>query len=202
LVSALRVRAPHRLKPARCPGFDPAVFARVLEKNYLRAAQPGRGKFRWFLIASFRHFLANEWDRATAKKRGGGKPPISLDELAAEDRYSRELAHELSPDKIYERTWALTLLEHVRARLRAEFTAMGRTERFDLLEKFLPGEESELTYAEAGRRIGLAEGSVKSEVHRLKRRYREWLRAEVAHTVATPAEIDEEIRHLIAVIGT
>ena len=179
-----------------------AFFARLLEKNYLEAARPNRGKFRWFLIASFRHFLANEWDRATAQKRGGGRPPISLDELAAEDRYRRELAHELIPDKIYERSWALTLLEQARARLREEFAAMARTERFDLLEKFLPGEDGELTYAEAGRLIGLTEGAVKSEVHRLKRRYRELLRAEVAHTVATPAEIDEEIRHLIAAIGT
>jgi RNA polymerase sigma-70 factor (ECF subfamily) len=188
--------------PPDAQDLTQAFFARLLEKNYLDAAQPGRGKFRWFLIASFRHFLANEWDRATAQKRGGGRPPISLDELAAEDRYSRELAHELSPDKIYERSWALTLLEQARTRLRAEFVAMAKTERFDLLEQFLPGEDSELTYAEAGRLIGLTEGAVKSEVHRLKRHYRELLRTEVAHTVATPAEIDEEIRHLIAAIGT
>jgi RNA polymerase sigma-70 factor (ECF subfamily) len=151
-------------------------FARLLEKNYLDAAQPGRGKFRWFLIASFRHFLANEWDRATAQKRGGGRPPISLDELAAENRYSRELTH-AEPRQNVQRTWALTLLEQARVRLRAEFAATGKTERFDLLEKFLPGEESELTYAEAGRLIGLTEGAVKSEVHRLKRRYRELLRS-------------------------
>jgi hypothetical protein len=111
-----------------------AFFARVLERNYLHAVQPGRGKFRWFLLASLRHFLANEWDRATAEKRGGSQRHISIDELTAEDLYRREPTHALTAQECYERTWALTLLEKARVGLQVEFTAAGKTERFGVLE--------------------------------------------------------------------
>ena len=188
--------------PSDAQDLTQAFFARLLEKKYLDVVQPGRGKFRWFLLASLRHFLANERDRARAEKRGGGKPHIPIDQLMAEDQYSREPAHELTAEKLYERTWALTLLEQARVQLRAEFAAANKSERFDLLEQFLPGEDGELTYAQVGQRLGIAEGTVKSEVHHLRRRYRELLRAEVAQTVATPAEIGEEIRHLIAALGS
>jgi RNA polymerase sigma factor (sigma-70 family) len=178
-----------------------AFFARFLEKKYLDVAQPSRGRFRWFLLASLRHFLANEWDRARAEKRGGGKPHIPIDQLLAEHQYSREPAHELTAEKLYERAWALTLLEKARARLRAEYVAADRSERFNILEQFLPGEDIELTYTQVGHKLGIAEGTVKAEVHYLRRRYRELLRAEVAQTVASPEEIVEEIRHLIAALG-
>lgn len=188
--------------PPDAQDLTQAFFARVLERNYLHAVQPGRGKFRWFLLASLRHFLASEWDRAKAEKRGGGQRNISIDELTAEDLYRREPTHALTADEFYERTWALTLLEKARLGLHAEFAAVGKSERFDVLEQFLPGEDGELMYAQAGQRLRIAEGTIKAEAHHLRRRYRQLLRAEVAHTVASPSEIEEEIRHLIAALST
>jgi RNA polymerase sigma-70 factor (ECF subfamily) len=176
-------------------------FARLLAKNYLSTARPERGRFRWFLLAALRHFLANEWDKSQAAKRGGGQRLVPLDELLAEQNYSAEPADRLTAEKLYERAWALTVLQQVRTRLRAEFVAAGRGARFDLLEKFLPGEDSEMTYAQAGQMLGLAEGTVKADVHRLKNRYRELLRAEIAQTVESPAGIDEELRSLITALA-
>jgi DNA-directed RNA polymerase specialized sigma24 family protein len=164
-------------------------------------AQPERGRFRWFLLTSLRHFLANEWDRATAQKRGGGTPPIPLDEAEAESRYRLDLSHEQTAEKLYERRWALTVLEQVHQRLREEFAALGHAQHFRMLEQLLPGEERELSYREAGRELGIAEGTVKHEMHRLKQRFRELLRTEIAHTVSSPSEIDEEIQYLIQAIG-
>ena len=176
-------------------------FARLLERHDLATAEPGHGRFRSFLLTALRHFLANEWDRARAAKRGGGERLVPLDEILAESQYSREPVHELTAERLYERSWALTVLEQIRARLREEFRAADQSARFELLEKFLPGEESELTYAQAGERLVLSEGSVKSEVHRLRQRYRAVLRDQIAQTVATPEEVPEEIRHLIAVLS-
>ena len=176
-------------------------FTRLLEKHDLAAVEPGHGRFRSFLLTALRHFLANEWDRARAAKRGGGERLVPLDEILAENQYSREPVHELTAERLYERSWAWTVLEQVRARLREEFRAADQSARFEVLEKFLPGEESDLTCAEVGARLGLSEGTVKSEVHRLRQRYRAVLREEIAQTVATPLEVKEEIRHLIAVLS-
>jgi RNA polymerase sigma-70 factor (ECF subfamily) len=176
-------------------------FARLLEKKYLAMANRNRGKFRWFLLSSFKHFLANEWDRARAQKRGGGKTHLPFDDLAGEKLYALESAHELAPDRIYERTWALTLLEQARNRLRQEYTTLGKEARFDHLELFLPGEKSAISYASAAHNLGLTEGAVKAEVHRLKKRYRELVRSEIAQTVSTASEIDEELRQLIAALS-
>jgi RNA polymerase sigma-70 factor (ECF subfamily) len=139
-------------------------FAKLLEKNWLRAASPERGRFRWFLLASFKHFLANEWDRPRTKKRGGGRQPLSFDEMSPEERYSLEPSDTLSPDKLYDRTWAMTLLEKTRTRLREEFKTAGKAERFEMLEQFLPGEQAKTSYAELAKRLGVAEGTIKSEV--------------------------------------
>jgi len=187
--------------PADAQDLTQEFFARLLQKNFVGAAQPERGKFRWFLLACLRHFLANEWDRAMAKKRGGDRQFIPFDDNSAEDRYLAELTCELSPERVYERTWALTVLEQVRARLRQEYAAAGKDQRFEVLDQLLPGQDGELTRAEAAARLGVGGGAVKSEVHRLKRRYGELLRAEIAHTVADPEEIEQELRHLIEVMS-
>jgi DNA-directed RNA polymerase specialized sigma24 family protein len=176
-------------------------FRKLLEKNSLSIVDRRRGKFRWFLLAAFKGFLANEWDRVRAQKRGGGRQPIALDELTAEQRYRLEPADELTADRIYERRWALTLLEATRARLRSEYAVAGKERRFELLEGSLPGEQISRTHAEAGAELGLSEGAVKVEVHRMKKRYGELLREAVAKTVVDPSEVDEEIRHLIDVLA-
>ena len=177
-------------------------FARFLEKQQHRLADRERGKFRTFLLTAVKHFLINEWERSSAQKRGGGRTPLSLDEEATEDGQPRiELKDERTAERSYEQSWALTLLAHVRAKVEAEYRKDGKAERFAQLEKFLPGEESDMTYAEAAMRFGVAEGTIKSDVHRLKARYREVLRQEIAHTVSSPAEIDDELRYLVAILG-
>ena len=188
--------------PADAEDLTQRFFERFLEKEQYRLAQRERGRFRSFLLTTLKHFLINEWERASAQKRGGGRETVSLDELVAdEDRARVEPADEQTAEHIYERTWALTLLEKVRTRLESEYAAEGKAERYAHLEKFLPGEECDLTYAQAAARLGIAEGTIKSDMHRLKRRYRDGLRAEIAHTVATEAEVDDELRHLLSVLS-
>jgi len=177
-------------------------FARFLEKAHYLLADRQRGKFRTFLLTSVKHFLVNEWERASAQKRGGGQAMVSLDEGATEGGQPRiEVKDERTAERTFEQNWALTLLGRVRERLEAEYAAGQKAERFAQLEKFLPGEESNMTYAEAAARFGVAEGTIKSDVHRFKRRYRELLREEIANTVSSPAEIDEELRYLVTVLG-
>ena len=177
-------------------------FERFLAKEQYRLAQRERGRFRTFLLTIVKNFLINERERASAQKRGGGRELISLDEPASEGEGPRvEPVHERTAERIYEQTWALTFLEQVRQRLAGEYAAENKAERFVQLEKFLPGEESEVTYAQAAARFGVAEGTIKSDVHRLKRRYRELLREEIAHTVGSAAEVDDELRCLLAVLS-
>ena len=145
--------------------------------------------------------MVNEWDRARAAKRGGGAIHLPLDGLAAENQYSREPSHDLTAEKIYEQSWALAVLDQVRSRLQTEYAVDRKAERFRQLEPFLPGEKGELSYVQAARLLGVAEAAVKSEVHRLKKRYRQLLRAEIAQTVSTASEIDDEVRHLIDVVS-
>lgn len=175
-------------------------FATFLAKNYVGTAERERGRFHWFLLASLKHFLSNQRDRARAQKRGGDKTHIPLDELTAENRYRLEPSHALTADRLYERGWAFTVLETARSRLQEEYTTAGKRERFDQLECFLPGEQSSQTYAQAASRLGLTEAAVKSEIHRLKKRFGAVLRSEIARTVADPSEIDDELRHLISVL--
>jgi RNA polymerase sigma-70 factor (ECF subfamily) len=175
-------------------------FATLLEKGYLKVADPERGRFRSFLLASLNHFLANEWRRRSARKRGGGKPAISLDAESAETRYRQEPAHNLTPEKAYERRWALLLLEKALSTLRDEYAASGKAKVFERLSAFLGGGEH-AAYEKAARELDMTEGAVKVAVHRLRRRCREVLRAEVAQTVADPADVDEELRRLMAAVG-
>jgi RNA polymerase sigma-70 factor (ECF subfamily) len=189
-------------------GFQPAdgqdltqeFFARLLEKQYLRDADPQRGRFRSFLLASFKHFLSKERDRATAHKRGGGRKTLPLNFEAGESRYSLEPTHEVTAEKIYERRWALTLLDQVFARLRQEFDRASKQNEFDHLKIYLTGEATTQSYRDVAAGLGMTEGAVKVAVHRLRRRYRELVREEIGHTVIGPEDVDEELRQLFAAI--
>ena len=178
-----------------------AFFAQCLEKDYLRAADRARGRFRSFLLMALKRFLANEWDAARARKRGGGALPISLEALTPEQRYALEPAERFGPDRLFERRWALTLLEKVLARLREEQVAAGRSAMFELLKESLTARGRAAPYAELAARLGTSEGAVKVAVHRLRQRYRELLEAEIANTVASPEEVAEERRYLLSVLS-
>ena len=178
-----------------------AFFAQSLEKNYLGAADQAKGRFRSFLLIALKRFLANEWDKAQTLKRGGRAPLISLDALTAEQRYALEPADHLSADFLFERRWALTLLDQVLARLRAEQTTAGRNAAFELLKDSLTAGGRGTPYAELAGRLGMSEGAVKVAVHRLRQRYRELLEAEIANTVASPEEVAAERRHLLSVLS-
>jgi DNA-directed RNA polymerase specialized sigma24 family protein len=176
-------------------------FARLLEKDFLAGVDRGKGKFRSFLLAACNHFLANERDRARAKKRGGGRAILSLDAADAEGRYSAEPADAVTPEKLFERRWALALLQQVMARLRDEFEAKGKGRLFDGLRGFLVGEKG-AGYRRAAGELGLSEGAVKVAVHRLRQRYRELLHEEIGRTVGAPEEVEEELRALFAALAS
>ena len=176
-------------------------FARLLARRSLGQVDPAKGKFRSFLLAALKHFLANEWDRAQAEKRGGEHTFVSFDQQTAEERYGNEPAHEATPEKLFERRWALTLLEQVLARLREENDADGKSDLFDRLKATLTGEEDAATYAAMAAQLGMTEAAVKVAVHRLRQRYRELLRKEIARTVNSDGEVEEELRYLFAVLS-
>jgi len=169
-----------------------------LEKNYLEKLTSQQGKFRAFLLASLKHFLANEWDRARRQKRGGGVVPLSLDWQDADARYQIDPVDNLSPDKLYDRAWAVTLLEQVISRLRAESRAEGKAELFEELKPFLMVGKSAIPYAQAAAALKLSEGALRVAVHRLRRRYRELLRKEIAQTLSDPAQAEEEMQALFS----
>ena len=179
-----------------------AFFARLLEKNDLAAAERERGKFRSFLLTSLKHFLSNEWDRVHAKKRGGGRTPVSIDFGAAEGRYHLEPSHELTAEKIFDRRWALSLLVQVLARLREESAQAEKSQMFELLKVFLTGEKAPVSNRELAGELTMTEGALKVAVHRLRRRYRELLRAEIGQTVADSEEIEQEIRDLFTAMSS
>ncbi len=176
-------------------------FSRLLEKDYLRVADPERGRFRSFLLAAVDHFLAKEWRRAHAQKRGGQRAAISLDFQAGESRYSAEPAHELTPQAIYERRWALTLIERALAKLRDEFAGDDKLPLFERLKAYLGGDKVAVPYRQIAATLGMSEGAVKVAVHRLRRRCRDLVRAEIAQTVAGPEDIEEELRELFNVVS-
>ena len=176
-------------------------FARLLEKNDLPAAGHVRTRFRSFLLGAVRHFLANEWDRARALKRGAQRI-AALDGEAAEARYRLETPGEATPEKIYERRWAMALLEQVLARLEAEYAACGKSALFDELKSALTGSGNVSAYAGLAGKLNMSEGAIKTAVHRLRKRYRELLCAEIRSTVSAPADVEEELRHLMAAISS
>ena len=176
-----------------------AFFARVLEQGWIRRADPGKGRFRTFLLTALQRFLSDEWDRARAQKRGGGHPPLPLDALEA--GYQSQASTALSADLLYDRQWALSLLEHTLARLEAEFAQAGRAAEFAALKPFLAADHASISYADIARATGLAEGAARVAVHRLRKRYRERFREEIAQTVGSAAEIDAELRHLLQALA-
>ena len=177
-----------------------AFFAMLLEKKALGKVDPGKGKFRSFLLAALNNFLHNERDKALRLKRGGGAKLLSLDEDAAEARYESEPRHDESPERIFERRWANAVVEQVAARLTGEFTVGGQAERFYVLKDFLLGDPREVSYDQAAARLGLSVSAVTSAIHRMRSRFRELFRAEIASTVASPEEVDEEIRYLLGAL--
>lgn len=179
-----------------------SFFVRLLDKEYLALADPARGRFRAFLLASMKNFLVNEWNKAKAQKRSAAAPLVPLDFELGETRYRLEPADRLTPERLYEKQWALALLEHVLDRLHAEFAQAGKERQFEKLKDFIAIQATEITYAEVAPELGMSPGAVKVAVHRLRRRYRDLLREEIAQTVASPAEVDEEIQGLFASLGT
>ena len=186
--------------PDQARDLTQEFFVRLLEKNYVEQADQRRGKFRAFLLTAVKHFLLNEVDRASAKKRGGEYAFLPIEQEGAERTYQLEPAHDATPEKIFERNWAVTLLETVTDRLQREFIQAGKARQFESLKPMLTGESESIRYGEIAEELGLSEGAVKVAIHRLRRRFRELLRQEVAETVADPSLVDEEIHFLSEVL--
>jgi len=193
-------RAGH--SPPDAEDLTQGFFARLLEKDYLKAAVRDKGRFRTFLLVALKRYLANEWDRQHAQKRGGFATVVPIDQQLAESRFASEPVHNLAPDLLFDRQWAMTLLERTMTQLQQEYAASGRAELFDYLRHCLAKDESGLPYAEIAGRTKLTEAAVKMAVHRLRGRYREILQHEIAQTVSAPEEIEEEIRHLFSAFGS
>lgn len=176
-------------------------FALLIERESLSSVSPDKGKFRSFLLVSLKNFLANEWTRSQRQKRGGGQQLVSLDEEEAENRYKFEPVDTTTPESIYDRTWTETLLHRVFMLLEKEHMEQEKADLFQELKPLLWGEKGSGTYAEIAARHGISEGAVKMTVVRLRQKFAALLRAEIAHTVENPAQIEEEIRHLLAIAG-
>jgi len=186
--------------PCDAEDLTQEFFARLLAKDYLAAAAPEKGRFRTFLRVALKHFLANEWDRARRLKRGGGHTPLSLDTAMAEDRYQTERVEGLPPDRLYERRWALALLEQTLGRLRAEHASAGKTAEFECLKAVLMADRGAIDYAEVAKHLGGNEGAARVAVHRLRKRFREIYREEISQTLADGEDLDAELRHLAAAL--
>jgi RNA polymerase sigma factor (sigma-70 family) len=187
--------------PPDAEDLTQAFFARVIEEHLIMTADQEKGRFRSFLLTRLNHFLADEWDRLKAQKRGGGQRLIPLESGTAETRYRVEPVDPRSPDKLFEYRWAVTLLERVFERLRQEYEKDGKAVLFDALQGCLAQARAAVPYADVGARLGLSEGALRVTVHRLRQRYRDLLRAEIADTVSGPEEVEEELRHLFRVLA-
>ena len=173
-------------------------FGRFLAKNYLEGLSAECGRFRAFLLASLKHFLANEWDKSQCQKRGGGVAPLPLDWQTADSQFQLTVSAEPSPEQAFDREWALALLASVIERLRAECAADNSERWFEVLKPFLTVGKSALPHLQAAAELGLSEGAVRTAVHRLRRRYRELLRDEIAQTLSDPANVAEEMQALFS----
>jgi RNA polymerase sigma-70 factor (ECF subfamily) len=189
-------------KPEEAQDLTQAFFARLLERKDLETVRQERGRLRSYLLASIRNFLSKARDRELTVKRGQGQPLVSLEDLLARERADQEPSHKLSADRIYERRWALTLLEQVLARLRAEYEAAGKLPLFDGLKELLARESGQPSQAEIAAELQMTENAVKQALHRMRHRYRQLLQEEIAHTVAASDDIEDELRHFIAVLQT
>ncbi len=186
--------------PNEAQDLTQEFFAHLLESESFSRADPRKGRFRSFLLGALKHFLVNEWHHNHRLKRGGGCVVFSLDEIDPETRFAAEPADELTPEIAYERRWAEAVLAQVLVRLRGEFAAGGQASRFEALKVFLQAGQEPASYAEVAQQLRLSEAAVKSAIYRLRQRYGELIRAEITHTVASPAEVEDELRHLLAVL--
>ena len=186
--------------PEEARDLTQAYFTELLDKDFLADVDPSKGRFRSFLLASLRHFLSHQRDRARALKRGGGTPTLSLDVAAGEESYTLQPSDEMTPEDVFEHRWALTVLDRAMGRLQLESTESGDLTQFDKLKPYLTSAEPQATYQESAGDLGMSVGAIKTAVHRLRKRYGMCLRAEIAQTVANPADTDEEVRHLLATV--
>ncbi len=187
--------------PDEAQDLTQEFFAQLIAKEHLRLADQKKGKFRTFLLAMLDYFLAREWSRAHRQKRGGQFVFISLDQQTPEERYQLDLADSETPEKKFLRHWALTVLEQAMNTLEHECCENGKAALFSETKELLSGERDCATYAEIGRRLNMAEGATRMAVHRLRRRYGELLRNEIAQTVSRPEEVEEEMRYLLSAVG-
>lgn len=187
--------------PEDAQDLTQSFFARLLAQNWVGDADPAKGRFRTFLLTSLNRFLANEWDRSRAQKRGGGAEAQPFDTEAAERLYQANAADAMTPDRLYDRQWAMTLLDRALARLGMEQERLGKNVEFDVLRPLLTAARGEVPYAEIASRLGLNETAARMALHRLRKRFRELFREEIAQTVAAPCEVEEEIRHLMAALA-
>jgi RNA polymerase sigma factor (sigma-70 family) len=176
-------------------------FARLLARDDLAAVDRAKGRFRSFLLASMKHFLANEWDKAQARKRGGGKQILSIDFEDSESKYSIEPAYDITPDKLYDRRWAMTVLEQVMVKLRKEMNREGKIDQFEQMKIFLTGSRGEVRYAKVAANLGVSETAVKTALHRLRKRYRRLLSDVISETVETKQDFERELRYLLAALA-
>lgn len=187
-------------QPETAADLTQAFFTDLLSRDDLKQVDPAHGKFRSFLIASIKHFLLNQWDKQRAQKRGGGKKILSIDFADADSRYRNEPAHENTSDRIFEKQWALTLLDRANLALQKEFEKRGKSHQFEKLRIFLAGKSPETTMAVIAGQLNMTEVAAKVAVHRMRQRFGEFLRAEIEKTVDQPGDIDSEIQHLFDVL--
>jgi RNA polymerase sigma-70 factor (ECF subfamily) len=178
-----------------------AFFTRLLEKDYLRSVDRDKGRFRTFLLAACSHFLSNEHDRLVALKRGGGRIPVPIGLRDAEGRYLAEPAHDLSPDRLFQRRWALDLLAGVLERLEREFQQAGKGPLYERLKAILVWTDEGASYSRVAADLGMSEVAVRKAAQRLRQRYRDFVRERIAATVADPNDVDDEIRELFSILG-
>lgn len=188
-------------RPEDAQDLTQEFFSRFLERGNFERADPGRGRFRTYLLTCLKRFLNEEWRRANRQKRGGGRFALPATLQDAELRLAVEPSDQLTPDRLYDRRWVEALLERVLVRLRRDYESTGRTTVYAQLQQFLWGPQTEISYVEMGRLLQMNEGAIKVAVHRLRQRYRELLREEVAHTVERPEQVDEELRHMLSVFA-
>ena len=188
------------ISPDEAEDITQGFFAELLERRSLSAVRKEKGRLRSFLLGGLKYFLANEGRRAMAIKRGKGQRLIPLDELHAGDRIEIEPADSMTAEMIYERRWALTVLERVFSRLKDEYRAADNATLFDSLKELLPDEPGSPSQADIATRLGMTENAVRQAFYRFRQRYQALLREEIAHTVATPGDIEDELRHLITVL--
>jgi RNA polymerase sigma-70 factor (ECF subfamily) len=186
--------------PEEAQDLTQAFFARLLERRDLETVRQEKGRLRSYLLVSLKNFLSKAREREMTVKRGQGRPLISLDDLLARERADQEPAHKLSADRIYERRWALTLLEQVLVRLGTEYKAAGKPQLFDRLKELLAGDAGQPSQASIAAEMQMTENAVKQAFHRLRHRYRQLLHEEIAHTVAVPGDVEDELRHFISVL--